>query len=65
MRKIPCNENNLKIVTELILFNMEDENGQGAFDEETDLIGAVETVCDWILNDKDLKKRIKYPKRKI
>jgi len=27
---------------------MEDENGRGEFDEESDLLGAVERVIEWI-----------------
>ena len=50
-----CNNKNIDLVFNTIKSQMEDENGRGEFDNESDLLSAVETVIQWVENDKELR----------
>ena len=41
-------EENFEKVKQLVLSQMEDENGRGEFDSESDLRGAINKVIDWL-----------------
>lgn len=44
-------EKNLDKIKEIVLSQMEDENGRGEFDKKTDLRHAINTVIDWLESD--------------
>ena len=46
-----CTDKNIDLVFEILKQQMEDENGRGEFDSESDLSTAVETVIGWIENE--------------
>jgi len=48
---IKLTEKNLKLVTDAVLSQMEDENGRGEFDKETGVAQAVNKMCQWLEND--------------
>lgn len=43
-----CTGNNIDKVFDLLKSQMADENDRGEFDNESDLLNAVETVIDWL-----------------
>jgi hypothetical protein len=47
-RNIKCSEKNINQLCQILLSQMEDENGRGEFDSESDLLGACETVIGWM-----------------
>jgi len=53
---IPLTEKNLGIVIQIVLQNMEDENGRGEFDKEAGVEQAVSKVCEWVEGDKSVRK---------
>lgn len=42
-----CSVENINKLSQTLLSQMEDENGRGEFDGESDLLTACETVIDW------------------
>lgn len=48
---IKLTEKNLKIVADIVLENIQDENGQGMFDAGVGVKQAVNTICEMIEKD--------------
>ena len=50
-----CSNKNIDLVFNILKSQMEDENGRGEFDEESDLLSAVERVIEWVEEDGDVE----------
>jgi hypothetical protein len=46
-----CTKKNIEKVFNCILNQLEDQNGRGEFDSESDLLTAVESVIKWFEED--------------
>ena len=51
-----CKPENVEKVFQTLLSQLEDENGRGEFDNESDLLNAVERVIDWFENGYEKEK---------
>ena len=49
-----CTHKNIDVVFEILKSQMEDENGRGEFDNESDLQSAIETVIAWVEDERGL-----------
>ncbi len=47
-----CTHKNVDIVFNILKSQLEDDNGRGEFDDESDLLSSVETIIEWIKDDK-------------
>jgi hypothetical protein len=46
-----CTNKNIELIFNVLLSQMEDENGRGEFDGQSDLISAIERIIEWIEDD--------------
>jgi hypothetical protein len=48
-----CTPDNINLVCDIVLQQMNDDNGRGEFDDESDLLNAFEIVIGWLEDDSD------------
>ena len=64
MSDMKCSYKNIEELHKILLDQMEDDNGRGEFDSESDLLGACERVIEWMEEDRKEKRKAKKEAKK-